>query len=218
MNNESNKTVKMQSIKFSEVPKGERVQFFLDYYLLKLIAIIAIIVTVIYIIVGIFSPRTEEVLNVAVFDESLNSATILNVENEVLNSLGISEENRKVTIDATYYSSMRGMDKLQVLVINGGVDVVIAPEEVFLGLAQYGYFDVIEGLPNASEGFYTRGFTEIEDGIGAAQGEEACYGIYLRESEFYKNLGGINEDAVIGILANSVNEENAYKFFDMYIK
>ncbi len=212
MNNKPNKPVKMATVRFSEVPKEDRLQFFKDYYMWKLIIGLSCVAIIIYMASEIFSDKPNDILNIAIFEEAMDTANITVVENNILEALNVEGDNNSVTIDSNYYTDNNGVEKLQVYAVSGVVDLVIAPEEVFLNLAEHGYFIDVESFLGDKKGFYAKGFAEVEDGFGVAQGEEVCFGIYIGDSQFYQELGGKQETAVVGILANAVNKDNALEF------
>ncbi len=213
MKSNSKNNYGVKSTKLSDVPEGEKLQFFLDYYLGKIVAITFLTIFLIYTIYSVLKPQPNYLLNVALFDESLNSDVVLEKEAEVLNLFNVEDDNSKVSLDSSFFTKNKGLDKLQVYSATGTLDVVIAQEEVFQTLAQNGYFVEVEDLVGDNEGFYSNGYKDIKDGFGAGQGDVKCYGAYIGDSEFYKSLGGQHEDAVVGILANATNTENAEIFF-----
>ncbi len=213
MTENKNKKVSLKTVKLSEVPKEERVQFFLDYYLKETLIIIGVIAFLVYIIWSMSRPKVIDILNITVFDESIEINKISELEQDIYNKLDVEEVNAKVTIDNNFYSSSKGVEKLQIYVTGGGVDILIAPEETFEKIAQLGYFEIV--TDDFNKGFYTNGFDDTNTDNGVGKGERACYGIYIGDNEKYKEAGGRNTDAVMGFLLNSENKDYSEKFVDI---
>ncbi len=217
MKSDSKNNNGLKTKKLSEVPKGEKLQYFFDYYLGTIVIVSIIAIFLMYTLFTFLKPKPNYVLSVAIFDETLDSYVVAEKENEVLELFDLDDENAKVTLDSSFYSTSKGLDKLQIYSVTGTVDVIIAPDDVFTTLAQNGYFDNVEDLIGDNEGFYSNGFKEVENGFGGGQGEVECYGVYIGDSEFYKSLGGLQENAVVGIVANSKNKEYAEIFLEYLV-
>lgn len=206
----------MKSKKFKDVPHGEKWQFFRDYYLLNFIIGILIIVFISYIAWTIFKPKSVVVLNIAVFDENFLEVDLEEIENQILENMNYSENNSVVTINNTFYTNNSGIEKLQIQAMAGTIDLVIAPKETFEQIGGYGYFEVVsEKYIETQDILYCNGFKDVEEGSGVAKGELNAYGIYLNNSEYYREIGGVQDNAVVGTLLNAQNKENAEIFVDL---
>ncbi len=221
MKKDSKDEFRIKTMKISEVPKEERIQFFIDYYLLKIIFISIMVAILLSALIAMLKPEPIELLNVAIFDEYLDEEVATEKENEVLELLSAGDEyideDIKVTFDSSYQQGS-GIHKLNIYSVNCAVDVVIAPEETFKLLSELGYFIDVEDLVGDNEGFYSNGCLETDDGTGVGKGEYACYGAYVGDSQFYKDLGGKQESAVVGILVNSKRKENAEMFLNLILE
>ena len=87
------------------------------------------------------------------------------------------------------------------------VDVMIVDRETFDSYMKKGFFDEAQKyLPEGSdqETVLIRGCTEEVDDTGKviSKGEERAYGFDLSTSEKYRELGGMLEDPVLGIVVN----------------
>lgn len=216
--NKDNK-VRIKLVGIKDVPEGEKLRYFLDYYLLKIIAILVIVFVIVQLMSTIFRPQNIDVLNVAVFEENFNDVKVQELSDEVLENIQTSDKNERVIINDTYYMMTGGFDRLQINIVGEVIDAVIAPKDIFLELCKSGYFvEIPEDKLGSNEGFYSAVVNTSDDGTENIKTDEVCYGIYVGENSAYKDLGGVNNDAVFGIVANAKNKENAEVFFELLNK
>lgn len=216
--NKDNK-VGIKLVSINEVPKGERLRYFLDYYLVKTLAIFVIVFVIVHLMIVVFRPKTIDVLNVAVFEDNLDDIKVQELSNELLEEFQTGNKKERVIINDTYYMMTGGYDRVQINIVGGVTDVVIAPKDIFQALAEGGYFlEVPEDVLGDNDGFYSTDIKPSEDGKEQTVTDEACYGVYVGESSVYKDLGGANNDAVFGIVVNAKNKQNAKTFFELLNK
>lgn len=206
---------KTEKQKFRELDGKGKVLYFKDYYLLKLIAGIAIVSFIIYMVYTMFfKPRIDTVLYMAIVNNYFPEGAIAEFESEIGGVLSIDPKSQEVMVDDTYFmgennSNYTSQQKLITYIYSGTVDVVIADEEYFRNMARKGQLlDLSELLP-------TETCVKLSDQLFMETMEEdtreKIYGIYLGESETYKSLGGIEENPLIGVVANTKYKENASK-------
>lgn len=216
----------------SEMTKGEKLQYFRDYYLKWVIAIAVIAAFVIYGIVTVAGPRDVDVLKVIVFDDYIDMDAAEDLEAEVRNLLDAHDDHQVVNIQDGYSSTdSNSLQSLGVLTANKDVDAIVAPADVFEAFAGDGFY-----LPLDEEfgqtfldahndtvircAGYKYPETDSEDTWdydGDGKGEVLPYGIDISGSEKWMKVSTDCEDPVIGIMADSGNPENAAKFLELLL-
>lgn len=101
---------------------------------------------------------------------------------------------KDVIIDDYFDMNKDGLSKLQTMIGNEQIDVVIAPHDVFAKLASFGYFDNLKTTLPAAEyakvGKYAMAFhgfddsrvTDAIDESGSGQGKSEPYGLLLEHA------------------------------------
>ena len=120
---------KTEKEKWSEMNRHQRMQYFLDYYLVKLLVFTGIILAVVLFAWNFISKSKEDtVLYVAVVDEALQTEETEKLKEELTEYLGADGKYRKIIIDDSFYMDDGGLEKLEVYLYNKQIDVVIADE------------------------------------------------------------------------------------------
>ena len=124
---------KTEKEKWSEMNRHQRMQYFLDYYLVKLLVFTGIILAVVLFVWNFISKSKEDtVLYVAVVDEALQTEGTEKLKKELTEYLGADGKYRKIIIDDSFYLDDGGLEKLEVYLYNKQIDVVIADEALSL--------------------------------------------------------------------------------------
>ena len=120
---------------------GKKVQYFLDYYLLKTAAVLFCVGAAVFFIVNFFRNPPDTALYAAVYDITADKTEAEALAKILADRLGPDVKPTKVLIDDTFRSdSRKDVERVQVLSANHAVDVIIAPEkEIMTGYAAYGY-------------------------------------------------------------------------------
>lgn len=214
---------KAEKQKWKELSGAERWQYFKDYYLIKILAMLGALAFGLWLFSNILSPKNEIDLYVAL----INSSSTQEKEDEMMKSLaGLLEcENlENVVLDSSYFMELEGMDqgslgtiqKLSAQAYSQMLDIVIAGEEEFHYFAKQGYFmDMAEALPTdlysrLSDRIYLDRIEEME-GEAVSYGETMAYGIYLEGLQRFEELGTGMKTPVIGIVANTQNQKSSVK-------
>lgn len=146
---------KTEKQKWQEMTKAQRRQYFIDYYLVKLIVVLACIGVVIWILVDI-RPGNQIILNVAVLEDDIDDSVQKACEEELEQQFREEGMKGKVTIDDNYPAGNEiSNTKITVYVQAHTLDVIIAPKEKFKTLAGQGFFqDLTEFLPGEKQTEY----------------------------------------------------------------
>ena len=202
---------KTEKEKWSEMNRHQRMQYFLDYYLVKLLVFTGIILAVVLFVWNFISKSKEDtVLYVAVVDEALQT-----------------EGTEKIIIDDSFYMDDGGLEKLEVYLYNKQIDVVIADEAVYKELAGYGFFQDISTVPGVSSKYadlYVKaaGYkdedtdkdTDSFEDHSTAKGEELPYGVDVSASRI-SDIKTKIQTPVLSIAQGAENMENAVKFLNL---
>lgn len=203
--------------KMSEMTTRQKISYFNDYYRNKLIIGLITGGLLVYLIVTIFSPRVDPALNVAIINDILDKERLSTLESDFTTQLGLDPKDEQVLLDSSYYimddmdsASVTSQQRLLTYIAASQIDIIITDEAQFQRYINMGYME------NLSERLPTDLYSDLSDSFCVGKAEEdtveKAYGIYLNQSEVYKNLGSVIEQPVIGILINSKNKENSVAF------
>ena len=198
----------------------QRLCYFKDYYLLKLVIAVAAICLAGILIWQAVKPRQTPVLHVAVLTESLDVDETLALENRLAEEWGGA-----VSLDDTFGADGDVLTKLQVYLNSAQLDVIVAPADVFDQLAGYGYFQSLPdelltqagGRTVVARGYLDSGEISLDD-RQTGQGESLPYGIDLTQSETYRTLGAVAETPVAGIVVNAPNMGHSQDFLTLLLQ
>lgn len=214
------RNIQSEKQKFREMNTIEKLHYFKDYYLMKLIIIGMIIGISIWIIYTILSPRDETILYTAIVNDSIAPEKTDELTKELETYFNITSPKQNIVIDANFIidpenitsHTIASEQKLSTYIFAKQIDVIIANEEFFANYARFGYFaDLADLLPTnlysyLSDSFYISDTDENKD-LNA-------YGIYLTDNKKYKELDSILEKPVLGIVVNSKYRNNAVDFIE----
>lgn len=201
----------------SKLSKQEKLQYFKDYYLMKIIVAALIAVFVGSIINGTIFNRSNCVMSIVMLNESqitddsaLDASLREYLQIEDKNDyIGISNYNlNDYQVNMAYVTQLSGQ----------GIDLVICSESYFETGAGQGIFaDLSEFLPeDMYAGLSDRmveGRTAETDDYGeiTSYNEPAPYGIDLSGTSRFKEFGGVEEHPILCVVANVSNTDNALK-------
>lgn len=209
--------------KWKELGRREKLQYFKDYYLKKVVIGAVVAGFGIWLLSVMLSPKEETALYIAM----INSASLQETEGGIAENLADileCEAADSIVIDSSYFMQLDGMDqgslgsiqKMSAQAYSGMLDIVIADEEEFHYFARQGYFmDLAEALPtnlysHLSDYIYLDQM-EREEGDSIEYGEKLAYGIYLKDFARFAEMETGMENPVFGIVANTEKRKNAVK-------
>ena len=199
----------------------ERMRYFLDYYLVRTLVILAVLLFVFYMGWHYTHLPGERVLHVFVmsdlFDEERKTAAI----RDLAKALSVSED--QILLDDGFDVGNDGDMQVSTLLANERLDLIICPREEFVRLAGEGTFaDLAEldgGIPEKWDGAVVRaaGYEEqdlsySEDPFheaGNGAGEVLPYGIVISKGGVYREMSLTKDEMLCGIAANSRHPQNA---------
>lgn len=211
--------------KWPEMNRQQKIQYLKDYYLFPAIGILILLAIVISLIWHLVKPRTENLLYVAVMNESLDEKKLETAVEDMQVLLGADGKKKTVQIDDSFYLRDGGLDKLQVYLHSQQVDVVILDKELFEEYAGYGYFESLdevtdedlsekygEAYQNAA-GYRENDEISFEDDE-TGRGEVKPYGISLFGDNRFTEMSEYIKEPVFAVAAGTKNPENALEFLD----
>ena len=200
--------------------KEQKVQYFRDYYLPKILLGILVAALLIWLGKDFFAPKKDVVLYVAVVDDVLGNASVEELKKDLEELYAIDTDKQEIVVNAGFSSSsLDSMGQLTTYIYAGEVDVIISSEKEFDILAKSGHF--VEYDEAAATKIYAdyeedrRVYVVPETAEGEeedADKEAVNCGIDLEGSRRLKELGSIAAKSYAGIVINSQNQENAAKF------
>lgn len=194
---------------------GQKFEYMWEYYKVHALIIVAIVAGFIYTIYEIVTPDPETIFYAAVVDSPFLPDKAEELENEFSNHIQAKELENIYINDSFYFSgnneyALNMQSVLMTHVHAKEIDVIIAPESQFKQFANAEYFDKLsEQLPTDLYSSLTDKFyiCSTEDNQ-----QESAYGIYLTDTEFFKENAHGTEPYVLGIVVNAKHKEITIDF------
>ena len=118
----------------------EKLRYFKDYYLIKLIIGIASLAVVVYLVWTFVQPKQDQVLYIGIVDNILNEEEIDTLRSELEDLLGVDGKKEGVMVDDSFTMNENSLLKLRVFQATGQVDVIVSDREAFETLSERGFF------------------------------------------------------------------------------
>ncbi len=205
---------------YEKLDRKGKLQFFKDYYLKTILAVILIAVFGGYYIAEAIN-KPHNVLYIAIEGDVFSSERVHQMELDIEKYLSLGPKE-KVVINTDFSSdNLQSWQQLQTYLYSGTADIVIANKEAFTRWAECGYF--LEPDSSQDVAFYRelekkdRLYTKYTTSEEFRQGKEEDdtmynYGISIIDSEKYKSLGGLSDTAYAGICNASKHVDEAVAF------
>lgn len=208
--------------KMSDMSFKEKIAYFNMYYLKKVILTVCIASILGYLIYQTIAPRPDELLNIAVINDYFDQEKVKDFVSDLDTHFEVNPDNEKITFDYSYYisdsdmsqNSISSIQKLSTYVSAKQIDVVITDEACFKSLIEDGYLiSLSELLPadmytELADRYYSGAIKDEDLKGNVSYGPQASYGIYIDDSEIYKNSGTTIEKPILGVISNSPNKDN----------
>lgn len=211
---------KTEKQKLSEMNGKEKWQYYKDYYFKKTIVSVLLLSLVGYFLYTVLSPKPETVLHVACANYQFSEEQIEEIQNGFAEYLGINTETQEVFFDPSYILSdleYTSAEKLAVLSFAKELDIIITPESKFKEYAFSGsLWSLSDQLPTdlysaLSDKFYLSQVRQDEEPMDEATGPSYVFGIYLDDTELFKDYPS-EDPPVLGIVLSGSHNENAVEF------
>ncbi len=200
--------------KWATMTAKERLRYFADYYLGKIIVTLIVVGVLISIAVTMLRPKPEIMLSVAVVEDGINQTVYDDLKIKLEEAMGLDTEKQETVFHTNFNFSNGDYQSWQTFAIYnmvGDLDVTIMPKSTFEKNAPGNYFSTIDAFVSAEmlETLepYLMEITLINDDGTVIPGTEAVYGINLSETWLYKNVRR-EEPMVLVINAAPKHAEN----------
>lgn len=201
-----------------------KIRQFIDYYLVQTIIILLCVGIVAYFIKTIAFDRKDVVLSVMILNDNENLDIDL-MEAELKDYLGIASEKQDITFSFLKTDVAQNEAIILTRLRAKSVDIIISDKKTFQKYASNGIYAELdelldEVLIQQNQDKLLQGKVSVLDGEGKVISEETekNFGWNLAENKKYVTLGGIMKDAVLGIVINSMNCENAVKAIEYFME
>lgn len=215
---------KTEKEKLRELPRKKMFEYLWEYYRLHAFGFIAGIALIIYIIYQIATPNIETIFYATLINNTIHEDVIDEAQTDFAEHLVINPDLEQVIFNTSFYFSTspdyvaNSKQVLSTYIAAQEVDVLIAPESEFQTYAYNGFLDKL------SDQIPTDLYSALADYFYMSDQEEdpeqSVYGIYLTDSELFKNNAVNNDPYVLGIVVNGQHRENSIEFlrylFDIY--
>lgn len=202
----------------------DKVIFIVQYYGLKIVAVTAAVVFVVYLILHFVFEKDTVLSIMAVNAQNIMTSSAEADEksfyNDFLEQNGIEPDDVEISIDSslnvvaddTNSTSMANIQTIQVQLMAGTDDVMFADEEFFTSVGEMEYIaDLNDYLPAEVMEKYA---DEIIYATGVDSKEKRAVGIRLKENAWIAKSGWFEnvKEPVLGICAGVQNKEMAAQF------
>ena len=189
------------------MPFGERVQYFFQYYALYVVITVAIVSIIALLLYHFLKPPEVTSLYVAIYNQAWSEESKADLEKTLRKKAGI-DKSANVYIDDSFFDGQQGLDKLQVYLANKQIDLIIASKEV-------------SGIPEVFKDKFVgaRGYLDTDeislDDHETGKGEELFYGMELAKNPWNQIEEQKNQSVVVSIAVDAPNEKNAVSFMEI---
>lgn len=211
---------KTEREKLSEMSRQEKLNYFKDYYLKKILIYGFFIGFFIYLVYTIVAPKDKNIMYAAIINDTINAANEELLITEFGELINYNPEKQKMQFDDSYYLNAENPDlttqsKITTYSFAGTLDVIIADEDIFESYAQNAVFlDLTQILPSDTYSKITQELymTKMEEDT-----KNRAYGVCLDNSKVYTSISdnylGNSSSApkkmVLGIVSKSENTDVA---------
>ena len=204
--------------KWTSMTTKERLRYFADYYLGKIIVTIIVVAVLTSIAVTMLRPRPEIMLAVAVVEDSANQAVYDDLKIKLEESLGLDTEKQETIFDTGYNFSngdYQAWQKFAMYNMVGDLDVTLMPKSAFEKYAPGNFFSTIpqflsDSLYAALEPYLLEISLQNDDGTEIPD-SKGVYGIDLSSTWIYKEAEQ-TEPMILVINAAPKHAENIDDF------
>ena len=197
---------------------------FRDYYLLKVIAIVAVLAFIVSLLYTVFSPKPETVFYAAIGDFAVDPERIDEIREDFNTYISLDTETQETTFDDGFFfmtDSYAATQKFAVYLAVGQISVAVVPQSVFEKMAPNGFFKPMsEVLP--TELYLTLSDRFVMSGTNDDKGEvvpnsEKAYGIVLDGSRYYTDYS-LSEPVVLCVCSTWGNNDVCVDFIEFLLK
>lgn len=194
----------------------KKISYLWEYYRTAAFIVIAVSALVIYIIHMILTPKIETSFYAAVINNPIHPDILDQLKEDFSEHLQIDPMKEKIELNYSFYFngapdySMNMNQVFSTYVASGEIDILIAPKSEFTNYTQFGFLaKLTDQLPTDVYSALTNQFYIADTDEDP---EKSVYGIYLKDTELFKNYTDDSDPYMLGILLNSKHNENNIEF------
>lgn len=124
-----------ENLKLKDLQGKEKLAYFRDYYLVKVIVAVALVAVVVGILISVLKPSPENVISAAVVENPMLNAQVAQIEKDLTEMFVKDEAKESILFDTNYYlGSTYGaysVMKLSTMIAAGDLDIMILPRDNF---------------------------------------------------------------------------------------
>jgi len=204
--------------KWENMTTKERLRYFADYYLGKIVVTIIVLAVVGSIAYTMLRPRPDVMLSVAVVEDGIHQTLYDDLKIELEEAMGLESEKQETIFDTGYNFSngdYQSWQKFSMLNLVGDLDVTIMPKSVFEEYAPGNYFSTVSpylsgSLSDELKPYFLEITLKNDDGTDIPD-SKAVYGIDLSSTGICQNVQR-EEPMVLVINAAPKHAENIDDF------
>jgi len=200
----------------------EKLIYFRDYYLLKTILVVGVLVAAVVLIYDIFLTPSKTIYNVVFTDTCRIEKT--DVMSKNLEEFILPEDDPNLVNVSSY-----DLDNYQVSMsfstqlLAGAIDSIVCSHDSFVSFSQSGYYvDLEDYLPDETLALvkdrllYASTVDLDNDGTIIKEYEPRAYGIDISDCKAFRELNSTAEQVVIGVTNNEKNKEYIIKAIEYF--
>ncbi|MBO5177327.1 MAG: hypothetical protein J6K04_01605 [Lachnospiraceae bacterium] len=207
--------------KWENMSRRERLRYFADYYLGKIVITVIVLAVVGSIAYTMLKPRPETVLAVAVVNDAVNQPAYDELQRKFEEYISLNAEEQQTVFDTGYTFNnydYQSWQKFSMYNMVGDLDVSILPMEYFEEYAPGEYFSPVAAhLSSSLYGALSEYLLETkktDDQGNLIPGSETVFGIDLSSTWLYQDRQ-LEEPMVLVINAAPKNPNNIECFLNL---
>lgn len=217
--------------KIKELDFAGKVEYFKNYYLAKLIVILLVVALVTWLLVTMFGPKKDKVLNLVFVNYPISQEDIDIIQTDLSEILQLDANKQEITFDTGYdlkNDDYASIEKLATYVFAGAVDIFIAPESEFINYAvantMYPLTDLfptdLYSTLNQNELLICKTRMSEDETLVNATGPEGVFGIYIQDLPMFRSFKPEyveSDPPVLGVIASCKNRDNAIELIRYFL-
>jgi hypothetical protein len=196
----------------------------MDYYLLKIVATIAVLAFVISLLYTVLGPKAENVFYAAICDYVMDYGKIDELQAEFEEYIELDPKKQETIFDNTFSFTTEAIasnQKFMVYLACGEISVVLMPQSIFEEKAVNGAFKPFseilstEAYLKYSDRFVMCGTCDDDGNI--IENSEKAYGLCVDGTRYFQNEN-LPEPVVLAVCVSWENNEVCTDFIDFLFK
>lgn len=205
--------------KWAKLNRLERVQYFKDYYLKKVIVTGLIIVFFAALVITVISPHPHSVVSLAVINDYWDDDAVDSLCEKLSTQMDLDPKTQDVMIDDSYFfgkgtgvtsageDNAAVFEKFITLVMAGDINCVVCDKDRFNNFVKAGYFLTVPEVLGADTDKYS---DRLLYGRTEDDTSDKAYGISMKGTTFLTDMKAYLPDTVLAFTASAKDEDIEY--------